>query len=140
MCPEWTQFEMVACPGFEPTTIWSCTIASDTARGFPYAMATETTTAVLRDKAAAKRSATLLLDLLSRHMLDANGIAAVSRRWRLALRYSMPSASTAMQYWIEKTVTSANNVQVPELFFNQLKRKENALVLSHGTSVGPKID
>jgi len=55
-------------------------------------------------------------DRLSSRLFDANGIAAVSRRWRLAPRYCTRSASTAMQYWIEKKLTKANYMKLPELF------------------------
>jgi hypothetical protein len=51
-------------------------------------------------------------DRLSSRSFDANGIAAVSRRWRLAPRYCTRSASTALQYRIEKNLTKANYMKV----------------------------
>jgi hypothetical protein len=41
------QFEMVACPRFEPTTYSFRTIACPAARNFPYDMVAETTTGTL---------------------------------------------------------------------------------------------
>jgi hypothetical protein len=51
----------------------------------------------------------------------------------------MSAAGAAMQYWIEEGSTKAKYVKKPACF-NQLKIKENALVLSHGPFAGPKID
>jgi len=51
----------------------------------------------------------------------------------------MRSASTAMQYWIEEESTKANYMKKSQKWFNQLKRKENALGLSLRSFVGPKI-
>jgi hypothetical protein len=65
-----------------------------------------------------------------------DGIAAVSRRRRLAAQYCTRSVSTAMQYWIEQRLTKANYVKLPEYWFNRLKSNENALVLSFGSFIG----
>jgi hypothetical protein len=75
-------------------------------------------------------------DRLSSRLFDANGIAAVSRKWRLAPRYCTRSANTALQYWTERRRITQ---KLPDCF-NQLKRNENVLVLSRGLFVGPKID
>jgi len=54
-------------------------------------------------------------DRLSSRLFDANGIAVVSRRWRLAPQYCMRLAGTAMQYWIEKKVTKVNYMKVARI-------------------------
>jgi hypothetical protein len=54
------------------------------------------------------------------------------------MRYCTRSASTAMQYWIEQKSAKANYMK-KSVLFQLLKKKENALVLSLGTLVGPEI-
>jgi hypothetical protein len=79
-------------------------------------------------------------DQLSSRLFDANGIAVVSRRWRPAplVLHALSQHSNA--------VLDREKIDEGELHescqncFNQLKRKENALVLPHGPFAGPKID
>src|ERR1700730_3246098 len=104
---------MVACPGFEPAMFWS--VRSQVP---PRATFHTTWRPKLRSEHCGPRhrqSAALLcydVDRLSSRSFDANGIAAVSRSWRLAPRYCTRSASTALQYRIEKNLTKANYMKV----------------------------
>jgi hypothetical protein len=80
----------------------------------------------------------LLLTLIGFRLCDATEIAVVEAV-AVSARDCTGPADTAMQYWIEEGSTKAKYVKNSGLF-QPLKRKENALVLWHGSFVGPKLD
>jgi hypothetical protein len=110
--------------------------ARPAARNFPYDVTAETTIGAWRPWAPAKRSATLLLTLIGFRLCDATEITVIVVVAGSAQHRGTARAQPVQQ--CEEESTRAKYVKSRDCF-NQLKRKENALVLLHRSFGGPKI-